>query len=78
MINSEPMTGPSAPMTLAGCLVLANADVLSGIVIAKLLERGRPVIYNVGFAHVLDISTVVALTSAPENALLQSAGADFA
>jgi trimethylamine---corrinoid protein Co-methyltransferase len=78
MINSEPMAGGSAPVTLAGCLVLANADVLSGIVIAQLLERGRPVIYNVGFAHVLDMSTAVALTGAPENALLQSAGADLA
>ena len=78
MINSEPMAGGSAPVTLAGCLVLANADVLSGVVIAQLLERGRPVIYNVGFAHVLDMSTAVALTGAPENALLQSAGADLA
>lgn len=77
-INSEPMGGGSAPVTLAGCLVLANADVLSGIVIAQLLEPGRPVIYNVGFAHVLDMSTAVALTGAPENALLQSAGADLA
>jgi len=78
MLNSEPMAGGSAPVTLAGCLVLANADVLSGIVIAQLLERGRPVIYNVGFAHVLDMATAVALTGAPENALLQSAGADLA
>ncbi|MBI3374736.1 MAG: trimethylamine methyltransferase family protein [Betaproteobacteria bacterium] len=78
MINSEPMGGGTAPVTLAGCLVLANADTLSGIVIAQLLERGRPVIYNVGFAHVLDMATGVALTGAPENALLQSAGADLA
>ena len=68
MINSEPMGGGTAPVTLAGCLVLANADTLSGIVIAQLLERGRPVIYNVGFAHVLDMATGVALTGAPENA----------
>jgi trimethylamine--corrinoid protein Co-methyltransferase len=78
MINSEPMGGGSAPVTLAGCLVLANADVLSGIVIAQLQERGRPIVYNVGFAHVLDMATAVALTGAPENALLQSAGADLA
>ena len=78
MINSEPMGGGTAPVTLAGCLVLANADALSGIVIAQLLERGRPVIYNLGFAHVLDMSTSVALTGAPENALLQSAGAELA
>jgi trimethylamine--corrinoid protein Co-methyltransferase len=78
MINSEPMGGGTAPVTLAGCLVLANADALSGIVIAQLLERGRPVIYNLGFAHVLDMSTSIALTGAPENALLQAAGAELA
>ncbi len=78
MINSEPMGGGTAPVTLAGCLVLANADALSGIVIAQCLERGRPVVYNLGFAHVLDMSTSVALTGAPENALLQSAGAELA
>ena len=78
MINSEPMGGGTAPVTLAGSLVLANAYALSGIVIAQLLERGRPVIYNLGFAHVLDMSTSVALTGAPENALLQSAGAELA
>jgi trimethylamine---corrinoid protein Co-methyltransferase len=78
MINSEPMGGGTAPVTLAGCLVLANADALSGVVVAQLLERGRPVIFNLGFAHVLDMSTGVALTGAPENALLQSAGAELA
>lgn len=78
MINSEPMGGGTAPVTLAGCLVLANADALSGVVIAQLLERGRPVVFNLGFAHVLDMSTGVALTGAPENALLQAAGAELA
>jgi len=78
MINSEPMGGGTAPVTLAGCLALANADALSGVVIAQLLERGRPVVFNLGFAHVLDMSTSVALTGAPENALLQAAGAELA
>lgn len=78
MINSEPMGGGTAPVTLAGCLALANADALSGVVIAQLLERGRPVIFNLGFAHVLDMASGMALTGAPENALLQSAGAELA
>jgi trimethylamine:corrinoid methyltransferase-like protein len=78
MINSEPMGGGTAPVTLAGCLALANADALSGVVIAQLLERGRPVIFNLGFAHVLDMASGMALTGAPENALLQSAGAALA
>ena len=78
MINSEPLGGGTAPVTLAGCLVLGDADTLSGIVINQLLETGRPCIYNIGFAHVMDMASTIALTGAPENALLQAAGADLA
>jgi trimethylamine--corrinoid protein Co-methyltransferase len=78
MINSEPLGGATAPVTLAGCLVTGDADTLSGLVINQLLEPGRPCIYNIGFAHVLDMSSTIALTGAPENALIQAAGADLA
>jgi len=78
MINSEPLGGGTAPVTLAGCLVIGDADTLSGIVINQLLEPGRPCIYNIGFAHVMDMASAIALTGSPENALLQAAGADMA
>ena len=78
MINSEPLAGATAPVTLAGCLVIGDADTLSGLVINQLWEPGRPCIYNVGFAHVFDMSAALALTGAPENYLLQAAGADMA
>ncbi len=77
-INSEPLGGATAPVTLAGCLVIGDADVLSGLVINQLLEPGRPCIYNIGFAHVIDMASAIALTGAPENGLLQAAGADLA
>lgn len=77
-INSEPLGGATAPVTLAGCLVVGDADTLSGLVINQLLEPGRPCIYNIGFAHVIDMASAIALTGAPENALLQAAGADLA
>jgi trimethylamine--corrinoid protein Co-methyltransferase len=78
MINSEPLAGVTAPVTLAGCLVIGDADTLSGLVINQVLEPGRPCIYNIGFAHVFDMSAGLALTGTPENALLQAAGADMA
>ncbi len=78
MINSEPLAGATAPVTLAGCLVIGDADTLSGLVINQLLEAGRPCVYNIGFAHVIDMASTLALTGAPENALLQAAGADLA
>ena len=78
MINSEPMAGGTSPVTLAGSLALADAEVISGIVINQVIEPGRPCIYNSGFAHVLDMMTTIVLTGAPENALLQGAGAEMA
>ncbi|MGO8790417.1 MAG: trimethylamine methyltransferase family protein [Terriglobia bacterium] len=78
MINSEPLAGVTAPVTLSGCMVIGDADTLSGLVINQLLEPGRPCIYNIGFAHVFDMSAALALTGAPENYLLQAAGADMA
>ncbi|HEX2924027.1 MAG TPA: trimethylamine methyltransferase family protein, partial [Chloroflexota bacterium] len=74
----EPLAGATAPVTLAGCLTIGDADVLSGLVINQLLEPGRPCLYNIGFAHVIDMASAIALTGAPENALLQAAGADMA
>ncbi len=78
MINSEPMAGGTSPVTLAGSLALADAEVISGIIINQVLEPGRPCLYNSGFAHVLDMLTTIVLTGSPENALLQAAGAEMA
>jgi trimethylamine--corrinoid protein Co-methyltransferase len=78
MINSEPMAGGTSPVTLAGSLALADAEVLSGIVINQIIEPGRPCIYNSGFAHVFDMLTTLVVTGSPENALLQAAGAEMA
>ena len=78
MVNSEPMAGGTSPVTLAGSLAMADAEVLSGIIILQALEPGRPCIYNAGFAHILDMRTTLTLTAAPEGALLQAAGAEMA
>jgi len=78
MINSEPLAGGTSPVTLAGSLAMADAEVLSGIVINQIIEPGRPCIYNSGFAHVFDMMTTLVLTGSPENALLQAAGAEMA
>ena len=78
MINSEPLAGGTSPVTLAGSLAMADAEVMSGIVINQVIEPGRPCIYNAGFAHVFDMMTTLVLTGSPENALLQAAGAEMA
>ncbi len=78
MINSEVIAGTTGPVTLAGSLVLANAEALSGVMIAQLLEPGRPVLFNLGFSHIFDMRAVETLTGSPEGGLLGAAGNAFA
>jgi trimethylamine--corrinoid protein Co-methyltransferase len=78
MINSEVISGATGPVTLAGSLVLANAEALSGVAIAQLLESGRPVVFNLGFSHTFDMKAAETLTGAPEGGLLGAAGSAIA
>jgi trimethylamine--corrinoid protein Co-methyltransferase len=74
-VNGEPMAGASAPVTLAGACAVGNAEILAGIVVNQLLEPGRPVVYNLGLGHVLDMRHATAVTGGPENALFARASA---
>jgi trimethylamine---corrinoid protein Co-methyltransferase len=78
MVNSEVICGATGPVSLAGALVLANAEALSGVTIAQLLEPGRPVVFNLGFSHTFDMLFAETLTGAPEGALLGAAGSRIA
>jgi trimethylamine--corrinoid protein Co-methyltransferase len=78
MVNAEPAGGVTAPATLAGELVVGNAEALSGVVICQALEPGRPLVFNMDFAHVMDMQTAVMRTGGVENGLLQAAGAEIA
>jgi len=77
-INGEPMAGASAPVTLAGTAVVGTAEILAGIAVNQLLEPGRPCLFNLGFAHVMDMRQGFAVTGGPENVLLAVAGAQLA
>ena len=60
-----PVEGASAPVTSAGTLAMANAEVLSGITIAQLRRAGTPIVYGSGSGP-LDMRTTVATYSSPE------------
>jgi trimethylamine--corrinoid protein Co-methyltransferase len=77
-VNGEPAAGVSGPVTLAGALAVGNAEVLAGIVVNQVLEPGRPVIHNLGFSHIMDMRTTIAVTGGPEVCLLATAGAAMA
>ena len=68
--------GGSTPVTLAGGIVQANAEALSGIVLHQLRGKGAPIIS--GFAVVpLDMKTGIFSYGAPEFHLTNSAFADL-
>jgi trimethylamine--corrinoid protein Co-methyltransferase len=52
----SPMSGATAPVTMAGMLALATADALTGLVVAQLKSPGTPVV--LGFAaNIMDMAT---------------------
>jgi trimethylamine--corrinoid protein Co-methyltransferase len=60
--------GASAPVTPAGALAIANAEVLSGLTIAQLRQPGTPVVYGSGSGP-LDMQTTVVPYASPEHML---------
>jgi len=73
----EPMTGVSAPYTVAGLLVMHNTEVLSGIVISQLVRPGAPVIYGSSWTT-YDMKHTTAIIGSPETSMLRVAGSQMA
>jgi trimethylamine---corrinoid protein Co-methyltransferase len=64
-VLSMAMAGGSSPVSLAGTLVGHNAEVLSGITLAQLTQRGAPVIYG-SSTTALDLRFASASVGSPE------------
>jgi len=75
-ILSMALAGGSAPVTLAGTLVMHNAEVLSGITLAQLTERGVPVVYGSSTTS-MDLRYAAASVGSPELALIGAATAQM-
>jgi len=76
MVNSSAVTGTTAPITLAGSLVIMNAEILSGIVVAQVARPGSKVLYA-GHPVFLDMKTGTASCGHTEAGLLQAALVDM-
>ena len=72
-----PMSGSSAPVTMAGLLVQTNAECLSGLVMAQLKRKGVPFTVG-GVLTIMDMSTGTVSYGAPELSLLLAGMADIA
>jgi trimethylamine---corrinoid protein Co-methyltransferase len=71
-ILSMAMAGATAPVTLAGALVVHNAEVLGGITLSQLARKGAPVIYG-SSTTAMDLKVASASVGTPEAALVSGA-----
>ena len=76
-ILSMCMAGGSSPQTLAGTLALHNAEVLAGLVMVQLAERGAPVLYSSSTTG-MDLRLGAASVGTPETGLLNACLAQIA
>ena len=59
------LAGGTAPVTLAGQLMLSNAECLSGLVLHQLCFPGAPIIYGSG-SNPMDMRTTLASYCGPD------------
>jgi len=62
---TTPMLGATAPVTLGGALVVANAEILSGLVVHQLKSKGAPFVYGGGIPP-MHMGTSICSYGAPE------------
>jgi trimethylamine--corrinoid protein Co-methyltransferase len=69
VIYGMPMAGATTPATFAGCLAIANSEILSQLVAIQLRNPGAPVIYG-SMPSIMDMKTTIYSYGAPEAALM--------
>ncbi len=70
------LSGGSGPVTLAGAIVVANAEALSGLVIQQLRSKGAPAISGFS-ATPIDMRTGTTVYASPDERLTHSACCDI-
>jgi len=60
------ITGASSPVTRAGAVMQANAELLSGLLICQSIREGTPVVAGGSGMMTMDMSTMLAAYGAPE------------
>lgn len=70
------LPGATAPASPAACLVVANAEMLSGLVISQLAHCGAPYVYGVS-QGAMNLRNASALYCAPEAMAVQQASGDL-
>ena len=71
-ISCGPLAGATAPVTLAGTLVVQNAEILAGLTLCQLVNPGTVVIYGT-FGGAMDMRSGKWAAAGPELALMNAA-----
>jgi trimethylamine--corrinoid protein Co-methyltransferase len=76
-VPAEPLCGATAPVTLAGTLVIQNCDALINVMTTQLVNAGTPVIYGC-VASAADMRDLKYLGGPVESGLINAATAQLA
>lgn len=77
VVPTEPLCGATAPITLAGNLVVQNVDTLSGVMLSQLTNPGTPTLYGC-ISSITDLRDMKYLSGAVEMGLMNAAAAQMA
>jgi trimethylamine--corrinoid protein Co-methyltransferase len=75
-ILSMGLVGGTTPATLAGTLVVTNAEILAGVVLAQQVNPGNPVMYG-SSTTIMDMQYVSSPVGAPEHGMFGAAVAQL-
>jgi len=76
-ILSEPISGITAPITLAGYLVIQNSEFLVGLLVSQLVNEGTPIMYGCS-PTTMDMKEAWPLIGSPEAMILRIASGQLA
>jgi trimethylamine--corrinoid protein Co-methyltransferase len=77
VVPAEPLCGATAPITLAGNLVVDCVDTLTGVMLAQLINPGTPVLFGC-ISSITDLRDMKYLAGAVEMGLLNAAASQMA
>ncbi len=77
VVPAEPLCGATAPVTLAGNIVVECVDTLTGVMLAQLVNPGTPVLFGC-VASITDLRDMKYLAGSVEMGLLNAAASQMA
>ncbi len=77
VVPAEPLCGATAPITLAGNLVVQNVDTLTGVMLTQLVNPGTPVLYGC-ISSITDLRDMKYLAGAVEMGIMNAASSQMA